>query len=157
MSKKLQLGTPLRREYTVSDTEWIEDLAVENTKALAFCSTNSKFDLIIQGRLNNGQWHFITPVVDEVNLARADISQWERVRFRHNGSDFNNYSLVVTAFDPIQFYSSIVTEATPRDFHTNNNILDTLKIMCLELQKLNVYMNLITEDNVTESDVEGNK
>lgn len=154
MSKKLQLGTPLRREHTVVNSSWLtgtDGINVENTQALHFSADNKDPDILIEGRIDNNSWVPLTVIMEEVHHAIVDVSKWEYVRYASLAPAGQVIRMV--AYDPIRFYKDIETMYSDRDLKLNQRMENYLANIYLELRKLNTHMSLITDVEVDDNDL----
>ena len=148
MSKKTQIGTPSRRQYLVTNSDWLtgsEGIETENTQALHFSSDNKDPNLLIQGRINNNSWITLEQEKEDINHILVNVSKWERVRF---GSTAIGQNIRVIQYEPSIYDGDVSTKQNNRDLLITIENQEILSNIHSELKKLNTYMQIITGEKI---------
>lgn len=148
MSKKFQIGTPLRKEYTVVNSDWLtgeDGLEVENTQALHFSAEGSKPKLLVQARIDNNSWVTLHVHEKSEHHVTVDVSRWERVRF---SSTATGSVIRMVGYQPTSHDETLTTNMSERDHLIQVESQEILNNIHTELKKLNTYMSIITGENL---------
>lgn len=148
MSKKYQIGTPIRRRHTVTSADWLtgsEGINVENTAYLHFSSGTKSPRLLVEARLDNNTWVKLPLKVNGDAHVIADVSAWEFVRY----SSLSTGQIIHVFGTDVSVENQHITVSQDiRDYNISVENQEILINIHDQLEKMNQYMQIITGEKL---------